>query len=160
MGFSGGVKTAAIGLAGRETINANHSLMLDPRSDLARYEDNPCRQDVEEIGQMIGVQFALNGVLNEAKKIVRVFAGNPRAVMEQGIPLVREIYEVHAEQPFDLMIVSPGGHPKDINLLRTSIFTRRKRRSATRRASPGLEGLSFWPPRARKERGVKVMSSG
>ncbi|PWU11489.1 MAG: hypothetical protein C5B50_23175 [Verrucomicrobia bacterium] len=116
MGFSGGVKTAAIGLAGRETINANHSLMLDPRSDLARYENNPCRQDVEEIGRMIGVHFALNAVLNEAKQIVRVFAGEPQAVMQQGIPLVREIYEVRAEQPFDLMIVSPGGHPKDINL--------------------------------------------
>ena len=36
MGFSGGVKTAAIGLAGRDTINHNHALMLDPHSDLAR----------------------------------------------------------------------------------------------------------------------------
>ena len=29
-GFSGGVKSAAIGLAGRDTINANHSMMDDP----------------------------------------------------------------------------------------------------------------------------------
>src|SRR5690606_5235762 len=43
MGFSGGVKGAAIGLAGRETINRNHALLLDPRADLARYDDNPMR---------------------------------------------------------------------------------------------------------------------
>lgn len=116
MGFSGGVKTAAIGLAGRETIDRNHSLMLDPRSDLARYDNNPARQDVEEIGKRIGVHFALNDILNENKQIVRVLAGEPQAVMREGIPSVRQLYQVRATAPYDLMIVSPGGHPKDINL--------------------------------------------
>jgi nickel-dependent lactate racemase len=116
MGFSGGVKTAAIGLAGRETINANHALMLDARSDLGRYDDNPARQEVEEIGQLIGVHFALNDVLNENKQIVRVLAGEPQAVVREGIPWVLELYRVRVAAPFDVMIVSPGGHPKDINL--------------------------------------------
>ena len=116
MGFSGGVKTAAIGLAGKDTINANHALMLDPCSDLARYDDNPARQDVEEIGKMIGVHFALNGILNENKQIVRVLAGEPQAVVREGIPQVLELYRVRVAAPFDLMVVSPGGHPKDINL--------------------------------------------
>jgi lactate racemase len=116
MGFSGGVKTAAIGLGGRDTINQNHALMLDPRSDLAQYEDNPARQDVEEIGQLMGVHFALNAVINESKQIVRVLAGEPRAVMRAGIPLVLSIYQVRVAAPFDLLIASPGGHPKDINV--------------------------------------------
>ncbi len=116
MGFSGGVKTAAIGLGGRETINHNHALMLDPRSDLARYEDNPAREDVEEIGRMMGVHLALNAVLNENKQVVRVLAGEAQAVMREGIPLVLQIYQVRVAAPFDLLITSPGGHPKDINL--------------------------------------------
>ena len=116
MGFSGGAKTAAIGLAGRETINRNHALMLDPRSDLARYDDNPARQDVEEIGRRIGVHFALNAVINESKEIVHVLAGDPQAVMRAGIPLVLEIYQVRVAAPFDLVVASPGGHPKDINV--------------------------------------------
>ncbi len=116
MGFSGGVKTAAIGLGGRETINHNHALMMDPRSDLARYDDNPARQDVEEIGRMIGVHFAVNAVINESKQIVRVLAGEPQAVMRDGIPLVLRIYQVRVAAPFDLVIASPGGHPKDINV--------------------------------------------
>ena len=116
VGFSGGVKTAAIGLGGRDTINKNHALMLDPRSDLARYDDNPARQDVEEAGRMIGIQFALNAVINESKQIVRVLAGEPQAVMREGIPLVLQIHQVRVSAPFDLLIASPGGHPKDINL--------------------------------------------
>lgn len=116
MGFSGGVKTAAIGLGGRDTINQNHALMLDPLSDLARYEDNPARQDVEEVGRMMGVHFALNAVNNESKQIVRVLAGEPQAVMREGIPLVLQLYQVRVTAPFDLLIASPGGHPKDLNL--------------------------------------------
>jgi len=115
-GFSGGVKSAAIGLAGRDTVNHNHAMMTDPYAQLGRYTDNPARQDVEEIGRLIGVHLALNAILNGSKEIVRAIAGEPRAVMEAGIPFSREISQVAVTAPFDLVIVSPGGHPKDINL--------------------------------------------
>ena len=115
-GFSGGVKGAAIGLAGRETVNHNHAMMTDPRAQLGRYDDNPARQDVEEIGRMMGVHFALNTVLNEGKEIVHAIAGEPVAVMEMGIPLSREVCQVAVSAPFDLVIASPGGHPKDLNV--------------------------------------------
>jgi nickel-dependent lactate racemase len=115
-GFSGGVKSAAIGLAGRDTVNHNHAMMTDRRARLGRYSDNPTRQDVEEIGQMISVHFALNAILNGRKEIVRVISGEPRAVMETGIPLSREVCQAAVAAPFDLVIASPGGHPKDINL--------------------------------------------
>lgn len=116
MGFSGGVKSVAIGLAGRETIGRNHAWMLDPRAAAGRYEDNPARQDVEEIGAKVGVHFVLNAVVNERQQIVRVLAGDPLTVMKRGIPIVQEIYRVRIPAPFDLVIASPGGHPKDINL--------------------------------------------
>jgi nickel-dependent lactate racemase len=115
-GFSGGAKSAAIGLAGRETVDRNHAMMLDPRARLGRYADNPTRQDVEEIGQRIGVHFALNAVLNGHKEIVHAIAGEPEAVMEAGIPLSREVCQVAVDAPFDLVVASAGGHPKDINL--------------------------------------------
>lgn len=116
MGFSGGVKSAVIGLAGKETIDHNHAMMADERARLGRFEDNPARQDVEEIGHLVGVHFALNAILDEAKEIVGVVAGEPGAVMRHGIPLVRELYQVQVCAPFDCIIASPGGHPKDINL--------------------------------------------
>jgi nickel-dependent lactate racemase len=116
MGFSGGVKSAAVGLTGRPTITANHAMMTAPGAEINSYEANPCRQDVEEIGRMIGVHYALNAVLNDHKQIVHAFAGAPLDVMARGIPLLRSIYQVEVDAPFDLVIVSPGGHPKDINL--------------------------------------------
>lgn len=116
MGFSGGVKSAAIGVTSQETINTNHAWMMDPASGINRYDDNPCRVDVEEIGRMIRVDYALNAVLNEDKGIVHALAGDPVDVMRRGIPLLRQIYQLEVAAPFDLMIVSAGGHPKDINL--------------------------------------------
>jgi nickel-dependent lactate racemase len=116
VGFSGGVKSAAIGLAGVETIAHNHAMMRDSRARLARFEDNPTRQDVEEIGRRIGVHFALNAVVNEAKQMVAVLAGEPGLVMRAGMPLVRDLYQRLVSVPFDLVLASPGGHPKDIDL--------------------------------------------
>lgn len=115
-GYSGGVKSAAIGLAGRVTITANHSLLLDSRAALAAYEENPLRQDIEEIGRAADIHFALNVVMNDHKEIVQAFAGDPRAVMAAAIPAVRHIYEVEVAAPFDVTITCPGGYPKDINL--------------------------------------------
>lgn len=116
MGYSGGVKSAAIGLAGAETINVNHARMMEPAARLGSYEGNPAREDVEELGRLLGIHFALNAVLNDHKQIVRALAGDPVAVMSAGIPLVRSQFELPIGEQFDLMIVSPGGHPKDINL--------------------------------------------
>jgi len=115
-GFSGGVKSAAIGLAGAETINYNHAMMRDAYARLGEFEQNPARQDVEEIGRMIGIDFAVNALLNGEKQIIRAFAGDPFAVMRAGIPEARALYQAPVDAPFDLMIASPGGHPKDINI--------------------------------------------
>lgn len=115
-GFSGGAKSAAIGLAGRESINHNHALMTDPNARLAKYDANPARQDVEEMGKLIGVDLALNAVLNPNKEIVYALAGEPVAVMQAGIPLSQQICQVAVQHMYELMIVSPGGHPKDINV--------------------------------------------
>lgn len=115
-GFSGGVKSAAIGLAGKATIRHNHAMMTMDDARLGRYEHNPAREDVEEIGRMINVHFALNVVLNVEKRIVQVVAGHPKDVMHAAIPTVRRIYQVPVAAPFDLIVASPGGHPKDINL--------------------------------------------
>ena len=116
MGFSGGVKSAVIGLAAFETVNRNHSLMTEPGSRLGEYDDNPARQDVEELGRILRIDLALNVVLNDDKKIVEVICDDPVEAMRRGIPVVRRQFEVPVEGAFDLTITSPGGHPKDINL--------------------------------------------
>jgi len=116
MGFSGGVKSACIGLAGEVTVNHNHAMMTDINARLGEYDENPARQDVEELGTLLRVDFALNAILNDRKQIVRAVSGDPRAVMAAGIPVVRNLYQVPVHRTYDIVIASPGGYPKDINV--------------------------------------------
>jgi lactate racemase len=116
VGFSGGVKSAAVGLSALETINRNHTLMTHPAAQLGEYDTNPARQDIEEIGQKIGVHLALNAVLNQNRQIVHVLAGEPQAVVRRGVALSRQVCQVAVRQKYSLVISSPGGHPKDINV--------------------------------------------
>ena len=126
MGFSGGVKSAAIGLAGRETIVKNHSLLTHPLAKTAHYFDNPMRQEVEEIGERAKVHLALNAILNNDKNIVKVIFGEPVAVMKAGIPLVQQLCQVNIKKPYDFVIASAGGYPKG-----TSTFIKLKKHSLT-----------------------------
>lgn len=131
-GFSGGYKTAAIGLTSRQTITHNHAMLVEPEARIGSYALNPLRQDIEEIGDIMGVQFALNAFLNGKKEIVDAVSGNPRAVMQAGIPISQKICQVQGfEGSYDLVIASVGGAPKDINfyqsqkaLTHASLFTR------------------------------------
>ncbi len=116
MGFSGGVKTAAIGLASRETITANHAMLIDEQARSGTYHRNPLRRDIEEIGRKLDIHFTLGSILEEDKDILRVFFGHPQAVMEAAIPEIRNVFGVEVPVAYDLVIASPGGYPKDINL--------------------------------------------
>lgn len=116
MGFSGGVKTAAIGLASRTTIASNHARLTHPQARTGVFHLNPLRQDVEEIGRKAGVQFSLATILDEEKHILTACFGEPTAVMTTLIPEVRRLFGTIVRQPYDLVIASPGGAPKDINL--------------------------------------------
>jgi nickel-dependent lactate racemase len=116
MGFSGGVKTAAIGLAGRATISANHARLSHPQARTGVYHINPLRQEIEEIGRKADVHFSLGTILDEQKHILKIYFGEPVAVMGAAIPEVRRLFGVSVPMPYDLVIASPGGAPKDINL--------------------------------------------
>lgn len=130
-GFSGGYKTASIGMGERKMINHNHAMLVDHNSRIAEFENNPLRQDIEEIGNKIGVQFALNVILNGEKKIVSAVSGSPRAVMKAGIPISQSVCQIPSRGKYDMVIASVGGAPKDINfyqsqkaLTHASLFTR------------------------------------
>jgi nickel-dependent lactate racemase len=115
MGYSGGVKTAAIGLTSRLSIRQNHAHLISPLSTTGNHETNPCRLDVEEMGKLIKVDLAINILINTQKEIVRALVGHPVDVIQTGIPFSQKISQVEIKHLYDLAIVSPGGYPKDIN---------------------------------------------
>lgn len=116
MGYSGGAKSAAIGMASRATIDKNHAMITHPKARSGSFYYNPMRQDVEEIGMKAKLQFCLNTVMDDKKQIMKVLFGDPSMVMKAALPVVDKYYKVPVSHPYDLVIVSPGGYPKDINL--------------------------------------------
>ncbi len=115
MGFSGGSKTAAIGMAGRETIVKNHHLLLQPHTETAQYIANPMRMDVEEIGDMLDIDICFNAIMDQYKNVLRLLWGKPRQVMLEGIDWSKKVCQVMVPDKYDLVITSAGGFPKDIN---------------------------------------------
>lgn len=116
VGYTGGCKGAFIGLAGCETITANHSMLSEPGAMLGVREGNPVRADIDELTDFLAIDLAINVVLNTANEVVHVFAGDPHDVLAEAVPLVQDVCETAVSQPMDVVIASPGGYPKDINL--------------------------------------------
>ena len=73
-GMTGGAKGVAIGCASKDMIQHNHSLMSSPEARVGNILDNPTRLDINEAGQMIGIDLAINVSLNPAKQAVALLA--------------------------------------------------------------------------------------
>jgi nickel-dependent lactate racemase len=115
-GYSGGFKAVMPGICSRRTIEKNHSLMFTPRAEAGVYLGNPVREDIEEVGRTVTVQFLFNVILNEKKEIVAAVAGDPQAAFQDGITTYDRLFGFSLDQPADIVITSPGGYPKDLNL--------------------------------------------
>ncbi len=115
-GYSGGAKAIMPGVCSKTTIQDNHSQMLHPKAAAGVLEGNPVREDMEEVGEKVGIDFILNVVLNEKKEIVKAVAGHPVLAHREGLKYVDAMYKVPIEKPADIVITSAGGFPKDINL--------------------------------------------
>jgi nickel-dependent lactate racemase len=119
-GFSGGAKAILPGCASREAIYANHRWMVSPEASAMRIEGNPVREDLEEGVAMLGVDFILNVIVDSQHRIVSAFAGDVIAAHRAGCQLVIERGAVDISQRGDIVVASPGGFPKDINLLQSN----------------------------------------
>ncbi len=112
-GYSGGLKSLLPGVSSLASIRKNHALMTHPDAVSGRI-DSPVRQDIEE-GTSGLSRFILNAVLNSKKEIVAVVAGDPIEAHRAGALYADRMYRIRAE-PAEIVIASPGGMPKDINL--------------------------------------------
>jgi len=115
-GYSAGAKAVLPGACSRKSIRTNHSLMLDDRAVAGRYADNPLRQDIEEAGRVIGIDFLFNVILDDKKTIISAVAGKNSEAHVKGIALYDALFKRAIREKADIIITSPGGHPKDMNL--------------------------------------------
>lgn len=115
-GYSGGAKAIMPGVSTRAAIQNNHSRMVETAAAAGRLEGNPVREDIEEAAQMVGVDFIVNVVLDEHKKIVRAVAGDVVQAHREGCRYLDQLYGKPIACQADIVVVSQGGAPKDLNL--------------------------------------------
>ena len=118
-GYSGGAKALFPGVSTPEVIQANHSMMVDERAHAGNMDNNPLRQDIDEAAAVCGIDFILNVVLDEHKKIVHAVAGDVKEAHRAGCAFLDSLYQVEIPEKADIVIVSQGGAPKDANLYQT-----------------------------------------
>lgn len=118
-GYSGGAKAIMPGVSTRAAIQSNHSRMVLPEAAAGKLEHNPVRQDIEEALHYCSLDFIINVVLDEHKEIICAVAGHPIAAHREGCRFLDQLYLKQLDQRADIVIVSQGGAPKDLNLYQT-----------------------------------------
>ena len=120
-GFSGGRKLVAVGVAGVETITHVHQpRFIDAEGTrLCALDGNPFHIELVEIARKTNLKFTMNVVLDTKHKLVRCFAGDPRASFEEAAKLACELYVREVKQQADILVLGVG-HPKDVDLYQTS----------------------------------------
>ena len=68
---------------------------------------------------MLGIDYILNVVLDEHKKIVKAVAGDCVKAHREGCAFLDTLYGKTIPAQADIVIVSQGGAPKDLNLYQT-----------------------------------------
>jgi nickel-dependent lactate racemase len=116
LGFSGGRKMIAPGLAAQETINVLHSpkFMREPRAVEGSIEDNPLHSELLEIARMARHDFLLDVALTRDRSIAGVFAGNPVEAHRRGVEFVSQAMLETLPEAADAVITTSGGYPLDL----------------------------------------------
>ena len=115
-GYGGGRKSVLPAVSGEETIQHNHAMILNPKARTGVLDGNPVHEDMVEAARLAKADFIVNVVTNSRNEIVKAFAGDLEQAFNEGVNLVDEMYKVPIERRADIVIVSSGGHPHDINL--------------------------------------------
>lgn len=115
-GYSGGAKALLPGVSSYNSITKNHSLIFQDNIGAGIFYNNPLRQDIEDSAKKLKIDFIFNVILDDSKKIVAAIAGKNNEAFIKGIKLYDQIYKITAYTKADIVLVSAGGYPKDINL--------------------------------------------
>jgi len=114
LGFSGGRKLVAPGLAAQQTIKVLHSprFMREPLANEGSVEKNPLHAELLEVVRMARHDFLLDVALTQQRAICGVFAGEPEQAHAAGVDFVRSSTRTLVPKFFDAAIAA--GHPLDL----------------------------------------------
>ncbi|MEG1431444.1 nickel-dependent lactate racemase [Eubacterium sp.] len=116
-GFSGGRKSVLPGVSDRVTVLGNHcgAFIASDHARTGILEGNPIHKDMKSAAEQANLAYIVNTVIDEDKKVVAAFAGDPFTAHEAGCEFLRGYCKVDAI-PADIVITSNGGAPLDQNM--------------------------------------------
>lgn len=116
LGYSGGRKLVAPGLAAQETIKVLHSprFMRDALAVEGSIEHNPLHHELLEIARLARHDFIVDVALAQDRSIAAVFAGDSEQAHRAGVEFVSQVLLETLDEPVDAVITSSAGYPLDL----------------------------------------------
>jgi len=115
-GYTGGRKAFLPGVAGYETIQANHKLALEPQAHSLALDENPVHRDMEDALSHIKADvFSIMTVLDKDQEVVFCTAGDLRTSFHAAVRAANDVFAVPLRRRFDV-VISVARSPMDINL--------------------------------------------
>jgi nickel-dependent lactate racemase len=126
-GYGGGRKAIFPGISGYETLLGVHKKVFLPDSPGKHpnvrpgiLDGNPMHEELMAALALVPLPlFLINTVVDDEKQVLNLFAGNVKDAHRAGCDWYKEHFGVEVEEKADVVIVSAGGYPKDIDFIQT-----------------------------------------
>lgn len=106
-GYGGGAKIIQPGVCGEKTTAYTHILAaLEDPMNLLGNPDNVVRREMEEVADVVGLDFIVNVVFNGRGEVVKVVAGDMRRAFREGVKVAEAIYRREIPEPADIVVVN------------------------------------------------------
>lgn len=123
-GFTGGRKLVCPGLGSSRTISETHKLAFDCERKTRRegvgtgiLDGNRVHEAFSEVVEKINPSFSINSIVNDKGEPTAVFAGDWRTAHRAACDYYAEKYSLEIPEKREVVIVSCGGAPHDVNMI-------------------------------------------
>jgi nickel-dependent lactate racemase len=108
VGFGGGAKIILPGVAGIESINQFHDQKDrdSSRIGLGNFENNIMRAECDVAGDIAGLNFKVDCLVNRRGEIASLYAGSFRATHAQGAKEAKEAYGISSSVGYDIAVAN------------------------------------------------------
>jgi lactate racemase len=121
-GYTGGRKSLFPGLAGYDTVWANHALSMTPGSESLILQGNPVHEDLEE-ALAIGIDgkhvFSIQMVLDNDHRVGFAAAGSLQDTFSRAVAVADSQFVLDVERRYEV-VVAAAPHPMDCNFYQTN----------------------------------------
>ena len=114
-GYSGGRKVVVPGIAHADTIRTLHSAryLQDPRTTQCQLDGNPLHEEQLQIMRLVGDTYAVNTVIDDARRLAFVNFGEIVASHLQAVAFAHDFLTVSVPRRFRTIATSAAGFPLD-----------------------------------------------